>query len=140
MRMLMYELRPDALADTPLSELLQLAIEALVCRGDIQIDTTLSKDDHLPVATRLQLYRIAQEALSNIGKHSEAKYAVVQWQVEANRATLRIADDGRGFDPQRPRPGHFGLGNMSARAREIGARHSLTSAPGEGTELRIDIP
>jgi signal transduction histidine kinase len=140
MRMLMYELRPDALADTPLSELLQLAIEALVCRGDIQIDTTLSKDDHLPVATRLQLYRIAQEALSNIGKHSEAKHAVVQWQVEANRATLRIADDGRGFDPQRPRPGHFGLGNMSARAREIGARHSLTSAPGEGTELRIDIP
>lgn len=140
MRMLMYELRPDALAQTPLSELLQLAIEALVCRGDIQVDTSLSKDDPLPVETRLQLYRIAQEALSNIGKHSAATHAVVQWQFESGKALLRIADDGRGFDPQRPRPGHFGLGNMAERAREIGASHTLTSAPGEGTELRITLP
>lgn len=140
MRMLMYELRPDALAQTPLSELLQLAIEALVCRGDIHIETSLAKDDTLPVETRLQLYRIAQEALSNIGKHSAATHAVVQWQFESGKALLRIADDGRGFDPQRPRPGHFGLGNMAARAREIGASHTLTSAPGEGTELRITIP
>jgi len=65
---------------------------------------------------------------------------VVQWQFESGKALLRIADDGRGFDPQRPRPGHFGLGNMAARAREIGAVHTLRSAPGEGTELRITIP
>ena len=140
MRMLMYELRPDALQSTPLSELLQLAIEALRCRGDIRIDASLANADQLPVATRLQLYRIAQEALSNIGKHSAATRAIVQWQVHGDEMLLRIADDGRGFDPQRPRPGHFGLGNMASRAREINARYSLISAAGEGTELRIELP
>ncbi|MBL0086636.1 MAG: hypothetical protein IPP44_08090 [Ideonella sp.] len=123
MRMLMYELRPDALAQTPLSELLQLAIEALVCRGDIQVDTSLSKDDPLPVETRLQQYRIAQEALSNIGKRSAATHAVVQWQFESGKALLHCRRRPR-FRPAAAAAWHFGLGKMAERAREIGASHT----------------
>jgi signal transduction histidine kinase len=140
MRLLMVELRPDALEQAPLADLLQLAIEALSCRGEIRVEATLARDDPLPPSARIQVYRIAQEALSNIGKHSGATQAVVQWQVDGERASLRIADDGRGFDPGDSRPGHFGLDNMRARALEIGARLTITSAPGEGAELKVELP
>jgi len=140
MRLLMVELRPDALEQAPLADLLKLAIEALSCRGEIRVESTLARDDPLPPSARIQVYRIAQEALSNIGKHSGATQAVVQWQVDGERASLRIADDGRGFDPGHSRPGHFGLDNMRSRALEIGARLTITSAPGEGTELKVELP
>ena len=145
MRLLMYELRPDALEQTPLSELLQLVIEALASRGDIEVESSLAAHDDLTPAQRLQLYRIAQEALSNIGKHSAATHAVLHWHCSlgphgTRQASLRIADDGRGFDTTQARPGHLGLGNMAARAAEIGARFSLTSGPEEGTEIKVELP
>jgi len=139
MRMLMYELRPDALDTTPLHELLQLAIEAMVCRGEVQVDAAIARGDELPPATRTQVYRIAQEALTNIARHSGATRAEVHWHAGADGARLRIADNGRGFDPATPRPGHFGLGHMAERAAEIGARLALHSAPGEGTELTLEL-
>lgn len=139
MRLLMVELKPDALEQTPLSELLQLAIEALSSRGDVRVEPMLAGSDDLPAATRTQLYRIAQEALSNIAKHSAATQAVVHWQCAGSQASLRIADDGCGFDSQAQRPGHFGLGHMAERAVEIGARFSLISAPGEGTEIKVEL-
>ncbi|MFN0186258.1 MAG: GAF domain-containing sensor histidine kinase [Aquabacterium sp.] len=138
MRLLMYELKPDALEQTPLAELLQLAVEALQCRGDLQLQASLAPADDLPVLVRQHLYRMAQEALSNIARHSRARQASVLWQVDRTAARLRIADDGVGFDPARPRPGHFGLGNLATRAREIGAQLTIRSAPGEGTDILVE--
>jgi signal transduction histidine kinase len=89
---------------------------------------------------RVQLYRIAQEALSNAARHSGASNVVVEWNAAPGAsAVLRIADDGRGFDPEQVAPGHFGLGNMRSRAAEIGAALTLTSAPGNGTEVRVEL-
>jgi signal transduction histidine kinase len=90
---------------------------------------------------RIQLYRIAQEALSNIARHSGATQAFVEWIVDGpQRATLRIADNGKGFDTAGPlAAGHFGLDNMRSRAGEIGAAFSLVSAPGQGTEVRVEL-
>ena len=140
MRLLMFELRPDALEQTALAELLRHAIEALAGRGDSSVEQRLSGDDALPAPVRVQIYRIAQEALSNIARHSEATHVVVEWTVHAPlRATLRIADNGKGFDPDLPRPGHFGLDNMRSRASEIGATMTVTSAPGQATEVRVDL-
>lgn len=141
MRLLMFELRPDALEATRLSELLEHAIAGLAGRGDITIERRLASGDAgLDANARVQLYRIAQEALSNIARHSKATHAMVEWQVRGRRrALLRIADDGVGFDPEAPVPGHFGLENMRSRAAEIGATLTLTSAPGEGTELRVEL-
>jgi NarL family two-component system response regulator LiaR len=95
MRLLMFELRPDALQATPLADLLQQAIEALACRGTIDITQRLAPHDRLPSATRVQIYRIAQEALSNIGRHSCAQYALVEWVVgdDGRGGRLRIVDD-----------------------------------------------
>ena len=140
MRLVMFELRPDALQRTPLAELLGHAVEALRCRGSFDVDTSLSREDALGAEVRIQLYRIAQEALSNVARHSGASRVEVQWHVHGPQdATLRIADDGRGFDAALPVPGHFGLENMRTRAQEIGAGFSLASTPGEGTELRIEL-
>ena len=120
MRLLMFELRPDALQHLPLAELLQHAIDALASRGTIEVSQRLARDDRLPGASRVHIYRIAQEALSNIGRHSGASHAVVEWIVPEHGAggRLRIADDGHGFDPGASPPGHFGLGNMAERAAE----------------------
>lgn len=141
MRLLMYELRPDALQHLPLAELLQHAIDALACRGTIEVSQRLSREDRLPSKARIHLYRIAQEALSNIARHSGASHAVVEWVVSdsGRGGRLRIADDGHGFDPVDAPPGHFGLGNMAERAAEIGAAWTLTSGPDEGTEIRLEL-
>ncbi|WP_338413034.1 GAF domain-containing sensor histidine kinase [uncultured Sphaerotilus sp.] len=142
MRLLMFELRPDALQHLPLAELLQHAIDALASRGTIEVSQRLAREDRLPGATRVHLYRIAQEALSNIGRHSGASHAVIEWIVpeSGSGGRLRIADDGHGFDPGASPPGHFGLSNMAERAAEIGATWNITSGPDEGTEIRLELP
>lgn len=140
MRLLMFELRPDALEQTRFPELLQQAAEALACRGEIAIEQVLSREDPLEAPVRVQLYRIAQEAFSNIARHSAASRVQIEWTVHSpTRVTLRIADNGKGFDPNEPRPGHFGVDNMRTRANEIGASFSLTSEPRAGTELLVDL-
>lgn len=140
MRLLLFELRPDALHGVPLSELLQQAIAALVSRGEVSVMPSLANGDDLPPDVRVQLYRIAQEALSNIARHSGASRAEIEWKVDdSSGASLRIADNGRGFDVGQRMSGHFGLENMRSRAEEIGATFELVSTPGQGTELRVDL-
>jgi signal transduction histidine kinase len=141
MRLLMFELRPDALQHLPLADLLQHAIDALACRGSIDVTHRLAREDRLPSATRIQIYRIAQEALSNIARHSGASHAVIEWIVpeQGRGGRLRIADDGHGFDPGVSPPGHFGLSNMAERAAEIGATWLITSGPDEGTDIRLEL-
>ena len=140
MRLLMMELRPDALEATPLAELLQHACEALAGSTVMVVEHQLARGDKMAPEVRVQLYRIAQEALSNISKHSGAGNVMVAWTSDGpGRGLLRIADDGHGFDASVPAPGHFGLGNMKSRAAEIGATLAIVSAAGEGTELRVEI-
>lgn len=140
MRMMLFELRPDALEGVRLPELLQHAIEALAGRGDVQVDTAISTEPGPPPAVRTELYRIAQEALSNIGRHSGARHVHVGWTIDApGQGRLHIVDDGAGFDTAAPHPGHFGLENMKQRAAAIGATLDITSAPAEGTELLLTL-
>jgi signal transduction histidine kinase len=140
MRMMLFELRPDALEGVRLPELLQHAIEALAGRGDVLVDTAISAEPGPPPAMRTEIYRIAQEALSNIGRHSAARNVHVGWSIDApGQGRLHIVDDGSGFDTEAARPGHFGLENMSARAAAVGATLTITSAPGEGTELLLNV-
>ena len=138
MRMLLFELRPDALEHQPLADLLRHPIESLACRGDMQVLADVAPGDSLAPATRVQLYRIAQEALSNIGQHSGAGRVQVSWLPGApGGALLRISDNGQGFDTSLPHPGHFGLENMQSRAADIGANLILTSQPGQGCEISL---
>jgi signal transduction histidine kinase len=143
MRLLLFELRPEAFEGVRMAELLGHAIDAFECRSDTQVHALLDAADPLPAPTRIHLYRIAQEALSNVARHSAAAQVWLAWTVDAGggavSARLRIADDGAGFDTTQTPAGHFGLQNMQSRCAEIGAAWQLKSAPGQGTEIIIDL-
>lgn len=140
MRMMLFELRPDALEGVRLPELLQHAVEALSGRGGVDVTTEFSAEAGPPSAQRIELYRIAQEALSNVSRHSGASHVHVGWTVgPPGNGRLHIVDDGAGFDLQAEHPGHFGLDNMRQRATAAGGELSIKSAPGEGTELLLNI-
>ena len=140
MRLLMLELRPDAMQGVALGELLRQAVDVLVSRDAIRVTAQIASSDLLSDATRMQVYRLAQEALSNVARHSGATDLVVRWLVRSeHQALLCVHDNGHGFDPEAPKPGHFGLENMRSRARDMGAQLTLDSAPGRGTELRLQI-
>jgi len=87
-----------------------------------------------------QLLSIAREALSNSIRHAGATHRAVGLAKLAHFIRLRIADDGKGFDPARKRRRGHGLANMAARARTIGGRFTLDSAPDRGTSIVIDVP
>lgn len=143
MRMLMFELRPDALASLPLADLLQQAATALAARGEIDVQVQVDPVDP-PLPMRIELYRMAQEALSNVARHSSARQVHIQWQVDvahpdAPSGRLVVRDDGRGFDADATHPGHFGLTNMKERAALLGSALQVQSAPGAGTTVTVDL-
>jgi signal transduction histidine kinase len=92
----------------------------------------------------LQLLRIVQEALSNVRKHSSAGRASVDISQEDGTIVAVVQDDGAGFDPELRRPGsagpRFGLAIMRERAEGVGGWMNLRSTPGEGTEVRVELP
>jgi signal transduction histidine kinase len=89
----------------------------------------------------LCLFRVAQEALGNIVKHSQAKNAEVELRSNAKNVTLRIADAGRGFDPDLRNPAAgIGLVSMRERLRLVGGRLSIESEVGHGTEIFAEVP
>ena len=122
---LLGERQPDALG-------LVLAFAQAVLGVDI--DSLLQPDQ---VFLALQ---IAREATSNIIRHAGASSVLLKVALEAGTLTLTVSDDGCGFDPGATRglAGH-GLRNMVERARSLGARISILSQPGRGTEVRISI-
>jgi two-component system nitrate/nitrite sensor histidine kinase NarX len=137
MRALLLELRPGALAGRKLSELLRQLTAAMSARTDLPITTTVSGERTLPERVKIALYRIAQEALNNVGKHARASRAWVNLQIDVHGATLRIRDDGRGFERGAVLPQALGLGIMRERAEAIGANFSIDSQPGQGTEVVV---
>jgi signal transduction histidine kinase len=89
-----------------------------------------------------QLVRIAQEAVINAVRHAEATHIRLELWYEENSVGLRVADNGRGFDPAKPvfaPEDHWGLANMKERADQIGAQFRLTSSPGRGTEIETVV-
>lgn len=141
MRLLMFELRPDALEDAALADLLQHRVDALVCRGEIEVVASFGRGEALPVDIKMHVYRIAQEALANVSRHSGARSVRIEWRVEGGSApSLHVVDDGCGFDPGADRPGHFGLLTMKERAAAIGAVLRVESGPGRGCALVLSLP
>jgi signal transduction histidine kinase len=140
MRTLLLELRPSALEETPLEDLLKRLAEAATGRTHLETVTRVTgrQARRLPPDAQIGLYRIAQEALNNVVKHARARTVLVELAYRASGAvSLRISDDGCGFDPQAVPAGHLGLGIMRERAQAIGARLHIDSTAGEGT--RIDV-
>ncbi len=133
MRALIFELRPDALAEEGLGAAITKQAAALSARTGLTIAVeTPSPPLDLAPAAEEHLYRLALEALNNAVKHAEASRAHVTIRAEGRQLTMSITDDGVGFDPALARPGHLGLSTMRDRAHAIGARLAVESSGGGG--------
>ena len=141
MHALIFELRPDALADEGLVAALRKQAAALSARSGLVIAVE-GPGERLAVApeTEEHLYRIALEALNNTIKHARATHATVHLAAADGSVAITISDDGIGFDVARSRPGHLGLGSMRDRAGAIGAELSVTGSDGKGTTVTVAIP
>ena len=142
---LVWELRPTALDDLGVRAALDNYVRNWSQREGItaELHTSGLLDDRLPSDTETTLYRIAQEALTNVARHSQATRADVILERRDAHVVLIIEDNGVGFDPARTgdRLG-FGLTGMHERAALVGAQLQIESAPGEGTTvlLRLETP
>jgi signal transduction histidine kinase len=98
-------------------------------------------DQRLTPEAAHELSQIAREALSNVARHSGARRAVLALDVTGDLATLRIEDDGTGFDPtRRLGSGHFGLANLRDRAAAVAGSLAIDSEPGMGTRIIVTLP
>jgi signal transduction histidine kinase len=142
MRMLLVELRPTALTDSELGDLLHLLGNALTGRANIPVAVSVAGQGALPAEVQVAFYRLCQEGLNNIAKHAEATHVVIRLHYNAEAATveLNVRDDGRGFDPEHVSSGHYGLSMMRERAETVGAMLSVTSQPGRGTDITVRWP
>lgn len=136
MRSLLLEMRNDQLEAMPLRQLIESAIAVFSARSTIEVVADL-EDVDVDDATGIALYRIVQEALNNVLRHSEA--ASVSVSLHADPVHIRVRDDGVGFDPSVKVPGHLGLHIMGERASGVGGSLTISSSPEGGTELRIEL-
>ncbi|MDX1992743.1 MAG: sensor histidine kinase [bacterium] len=143
MRALLQQLSPAPLEKSGLVQALREQSEALAYRTGAAVEThfgALPGDDQLPPGTQETLFRIAQEALSNIARHARARTVRLTLETdEHRRLTLRIVDDGQGFDPQQA-GGGMGLNNIRTRAAGISAQVDIHTEVGAGTDLTITVP
>ena len=141
MRALIFELQPGALAEEGLVAALTEQAAALSDREGLVIEVD-GPDERLPLGPEAeeQLYRLGQEALANVVKHAGASTATVRIAATGDTVEIEVNDDGRGFDPAAVGPDHFGLRSMRGRIADLGGRLEVTSAPGRGTALRVDVP
>jgi signal transduction histidine kinase len=136
MRALLVELRPNALVEAPLPTLLRQLTEAAAGRARVNIQLSVDGQCWLPPEVQMGFYRIAQEAVNNIVKHSQATHAMVTLQL-GETARLTVADNGAGFEPTAVTAEHLGLKIMRERAEAIGAQCHIYSEPGEGAQVSV---
>ncbi len=138
LRGLLVEIYPPSLHRAGLAAALDDVAAPLVRRG-IQVSIDVPPNLAVTEETEGLLFRVAQEALRNVAAHAEAWHVEVEVRQEGDRVSLQIEDDGRGFDMAAKRPeDHFGLNLIEDLARDADADLSVTSAPGEGTRVRLD--
>ena len=137
MRTLLLELRPASLVEADIGTLLHQLGESITGRSRIPVTVLIDGQCPLPTEVKVALYRISQEALNNVAKHSGATKAIVNLACSPREVLLKITDDGRGFDTEINSSKSLGLGIIRERVKEIGASLSLQSRPGSGTEISI---
>ncbi|EXU65870.1 histidine kinase [Streptomyces sp. PRh5] len=139
-RTLLCRLRPESLEAEGLVAALTQHVEALRARYGIATEAKLDAEPETTPEAKHALYRIAQESLHNVAKHSQARNVRLHLLNEPGAITLTVADDGVGFDCKGSFPGHLGLLSMRERAREVGGTLNVDSRPGQGSRIRARIP
>jgi signal transduction histidine kinase len=144
MRTLILQLRPDSLHEEGLIAALRQYAASAAAREEVDIDIH-APDYRLRLEEQVEeeLFHVVREAVHNSIKHAGA------WRIDVTVLTpvepygtlvVEITDDGTGFDPDLPRPGHFGLHIMRERVERIGGRLTVDSSPSRSTTIRVVVP
>jgi two-component system, NarL family, sensor histidine kinase UhpB len=133
-------LRPEALEDLGLQSALAALATAVGEQAHIRVSRHL-EPPRLPLSEEQELviYRVAQEAMTNVARHAEASVVELRLERSDDRVVLTVRDDGSGLPPVAEKSSH-GIRGMRERALLIGAGLAITPAPGHGTEVKLSIP
>ena len=138
-RRIIEDLRPSTLSNLGLNAALEVLCAEFSRRTDVKVQAELG-DVSLPEDAQLTAYRVVQEALTNVAKYAKAHHVTVRLQGDGEVARLSVSDEGAGFDtrgvPMRAR----GLAGMRFRVASHGGRLDLTSQPGQGTTIEVQLP
>ncbi len=146
MHRLIHDLRPSVLDDLGLQSALEWCADRTLRSKGVAVRCEFSGlEQRLPWELETAIFRAAQEALTNVARHSGAETVLLQAQVRDGALTLEVEDDGHGFDPASvppPRTSTRGLGLMGMRERVevFGGTLVVDSEPGQGTRVRLDFP
>lgn len=136
---LIQELRPPALAGRGLAEALEVYAEDWSRQSGVAVQVRVAGARTLPLGVEQALFRVAQEALANTGRHSGATQALVSLVWQDSVVTLEVRDDGRGFVPASTASG-YGLESMRQRVASLGGELRVASKPGAGTTVAASVP
>ncbi len=140
LNVLIHEMRPAALEGKGLAGALRDYAEAWSRGSEIPSEVRIQGERETPLEVeQAMIFRVAQEALANVAKHSAASRAEVNLSYGPDALTLRVVDDGRGFDPSKPNGG-FGLKSMGERMEGLGGYVDVESGPGLGTRVICVCP
>jgi signal transduction histidine kinase len=131
------ELRPAALQGKGLAEALKEYADRWQEHTGIKVEMVVSGERSLPLDMEQALYRVLQEAFSNIARHAKAD--TVSLSMSPEGVTLIVADNGRGFDVDAVSPNSYGLAGMRGRLSEVGGTLEVESMPNEGTTITAEV-
>ena len=136
---LIHKLRPQTLDGQNFSETLKEYVVDWSHRSGIELNIEIDGHQELSIEIREALFRITQEALANITRHSTASRAELTLEYKPGTVNLRITDYGRGFDPSLPHGG-LGLSSMRERAEVLSGSFTVESSPRQGTTISVSLP
>jgi two-component system, NarL family, sensor histidine kinase DevS len=143
LRQVIFDLHPLALDELGFTAATRSVSERLAQAG-VAVEVDVDAADALPQMQRTVAFRVIQEALANVGRHARATHTRIEAREVEGRMEVRVADDGRGFDPAAATGGlmggHLGLSAMRQRAALAGGAIRIESAPGAGTTVKLTLP
>ncbi len=134
------ELRPAVLDERGLAGALQAYLETWSQNAHIPAEFQVRGERGLPITLEQALYRVAQEALANVARHSRASAITVDLAYATGQVCLSVADNGVGFDPQTDGSSGFGMRGMRERLAAFGGTLSIESAPDRGAKVTARVP
>jgi signal transduction histidine kinase len=135
----LYDLRTDVSDRRDLVATIAEFVDRAQDRTTVDLRFDFVADRRLPRRQERELWRIAQEAITNALRHAEATTVKVRWRCDPHHAVLEVVDDGKGLPPGGPRPDAFGLLGMRERAAAIGARLDVVSPPGTTVRCELEV-
>ena len=138
---LIHDLRPAHLDDLGLVPALQYLTDEARERLALQVQLrVIGERLRLDPLVETVIFRVAQEALTNIARHAQVKTATIDLEYTANHVCMRVQDQGVGFDMETSGGSRWGLAGMRERARSVGAKLEIKSSIGRGTVIEFLIP